>query len=113
MLVLPHRDFTFDRNRPVTNFAHLLQDYYTKTGEDDLTHLEEILELHDLCIDILAGTKEQFKKRSLDNYANRCLHHHVYDFKLLEDMFDFLNINVIKQEFMRPNHQIIIGKKSV
>ena len=45
---------------------------------------------HDLKKDLPAGTFEQFKKRSLDNYNNRCLHHYVYNQQLLKEICDFL-----------------------
>jgi SAM-dependent methyltransferase len=112
MLILPHKDFTFDHNRKITSFNHLLEDYKKNIGEDDLTHLQEILDLHDLKMDVAAGTKEDFKKRCLDNFNNRCLHHHVYDSKLLEEVFNFFNIQVLKQDFVKPYHQIILGKKA-
>ena len=111
MLILPQPDSTFDHKRKITNFNHLLEDYKSNIGENDLTHLEEILELHDLKRDNSAGSKENFKKRSLDNFNNRCLHHHVFDFKLLEDIFKFFNIQKINCKLIKPNHQIIIGKK--
>ena len=47
-LVVPHKDKTFDHNRPVTSLNHLEEDLDNDVDEDDLTHLPEILELHDL-----------------------------------------------------------------
>jgi SAM-dependent methyltransferase len=48
LLIVPHRDGTFDHRRPVTSLEHLLEDAERRTGEDDDTHLDEILRLHDL-----------------------------------------------------------------
>jgi len=48
-------------------------------GEEDLTHVPEILELHDLSRDEGAGTREQFRQRCLANHVHRALHHHVFD----------------------------------
>jgi SAM-dependent methyltransferase len=79
VLVLPFHQRTFDRHRPPTPVAHMLEDFQRDTAEDDLTHLPEILEKHDLSLDPGAGTAEQFRQRSLDNFHNRCLHHHVFD----------------------------------
>jgi predicted SAM-dependent methyltransferase len=111
LLVLPNKNFTFDHNRYVTTFDHLLDDYNKKIDETDLTHLPEILLLHDLSMDVDAGTKEQFEKRSQDNFYNRCLHQHVFDFKLLEQIFEYNNIQVIDKSFAKPYHQIILGVK--
>lgn len=111
LLVLPDKNFTFDHNRYITTFGHLLEDFNNTIDETDLTHLPEILLLHDLSMDLAAGTKEQFEKRSLDNFNNRCLHQHVFDFNLLEQIFEYNNIEVIDKSFAKPYHQIILGVK--
>lgn len=111
LLVLPDKSFTFDHNRDVTTFDHLLEDFNNTIDETDLTHLPEILQQHDLSMDLAAGTKEQFEKRSLDNFSNRCLHQHVFDFELLGQIFEYNNIEVIDKSFAKPYHQIILGVK--
>ena len=110
LLVLPDKRFTFDHNRNVTTFDHLLDDYKNQIDETDLTHLPEILKLHDLTRDA-AGTLEQFEKRSLDNFNNRCLHQHVFDFELLKKIYRHFNLEIIDTTFARPYHQIILGIK--
>jgi SAM-dependent methyltransferase len=55
LMVLTHRDGTFDHRRPVTPLRHLVNDFERQMAEDDLTHLPEILELHDLRRDPEAG----------------------------------------------------------
>src|SRR5713226_8445532 len=72
-----YKDHTFDWRRPVTTLEHMISDYENQTAEDDLTHVDEILKLHDLSRDLPAGTPEQFRARSLNNSAVRALHHHV------------------------------------
>ncbi|MDE3253012.1 MAG: methyltransferase domain-containing protein [Bacteroidota bacterium] len=111
LIVVPHPEFTFDHNRPITGFNHLLEDYRNQVGEDDLTHLNEIIEKHDLKMDIPAGTKESFTERSRNNFQNRCLHQHVFDFSLLAEIFDFLQIEIIRKDFIKPYHQVILGRK--
>ena len=111
LLVLPDKRFTFDHKRPVTEFKHLLDDYKNNVNEHDLTHLNEILNLHDLDKDHSAGTIEQFKNRSLDNFNNRCLHQHIFDFDLLQQVFKFYNIETLDVTFAKPYHQIILGIK--
>ena len=111
LLVLPDKNFTFDHNRGVTTFNHLLEDFNNNIDETDLTHLPEILKKHDLSMDLAAGSIEQFKNRSLDNFSNRCLHHHVFDFELLEQIFEYNNIEIIEKSFAKPYHQIILGIK--
>lgn len=111
LLVLPDKRFTFDRNRPITTFEHLVDDLRNEIDEADLTHLTEILKLHDLERDLPAGTEEEFKDRSLDNHNNRCLHHHIFDFELLQNIYDYFNIKIVDMTFVKPYHQIILGIK--
>jgi SAM-dependent methyltransferase len=111
LLILPDKRYTFDHKRPVTPFAHLLDDYNNNADEKDLTHVNEILELHDLAMDKAAGTTDQFRQRSLNNYENRCLHHHVFDFPLLQEIYTFFKIETVATRFIRPYHQVIAGIK--
>jgi len=111
LIVVPDRRFTFDYNRPITTFDHLLNDYKNGVAEDDLTHLDEILALHDIGRDPGAQNSAFFKERSLKNYDNRCLHHHVFDFGLLKQLFDHLGIQTVFAAFYEPYHQIILGQK--
>ena len=111
LLILPDKRYTFDYSRPVTTFEHLINDLKNDIDEKDLTHLKEILELHNLNMDLPAGTKEQFKERSLNNYQNRGLHHHVFDFKLLQNVYNHFDISIINTTFAKPYHQIILGIK--
>lgn len=113
LMVVPHKGFTFDHKRSVTKFSHLLKDYENDIDEKDLTHLPEILELHDLEKDILAGTFESFKERSKNNYQNRCLHHHVFDEKLVIEMFNYLNVKILNIEFQSPYYIIALVQKTV
>lgn len=110
ILILPNKNFCFDHNRPVSTFAHLLEDFNNNTTEDDLTHLNEILELHDLELDKKAGTKEEFRERSLKNFENRALHQHVFDLPLLIELFDHFNLMVLQMH--EGKDLIIIGKKN-
>ena len=111
LLILPEKTYTFDHLRPITSFEHILEDFENKVDEDDLYHLEEILNFHDLSRGAAAGTLEQFKYRSSLNYENRCLHHHVFDFDLMEKIFQYLNVEIVHFGFEKPHHNIIVGLK--
>ena len=67
VLVVPHKDGTFDHRRPVTSLKHLIQDFDSQTDEGDATHLEEILRLHDLSRDPGAVDFQFLKDRSKFN----------------------------------------------
>jgi ubiquinone/menaquinone biosynthesis C-methylase UbiE len=96
VLVLPNKDKNFDRNREVVTFEHLLHDFNFNTTEYDLTHLDEILKNHDLALDPMAGNIEEFKMRSLKNYDNRALHHHVFDQEVMGDMLAYCGFEILK-----------------
>ncbi len=104
LLVLPRKEMGFDHKRPITSFKHILQDYSNDTTEHDLTHLNEILELHDLSRDRNAGNYERFKSRSLENFKYRGLHHHVFDMPLIEAIFKQCNITLVQADEAKKNY---------
>jgi SAM-dependent methyltransferase len=95
ILILPEKSVCFDHKRSISSFSTLLVQHENDVGEDDLSTLSEILKNHDLSMDGGAGTFEQFTKRSLDNFNNRCLHHYVYDVNLLHEICDYLNCEFV------------------
>jgi len=110
LLILPDKRFMFDHRRQTATLRHLMEDHAQGVGEDDLTHLTEILERHDLTRDTPAGTLNQFRERSLNNLQNRCLHHHVFDFRLLEALLDHVGIQHLSSKWLSPFHQIVVGR---
>jgi len=112
LLILPHKDGTFDWRRPVTPLAHIIEDYQNAVGENDLTHLPEILELHDLSKDKPAGTKEQFRQRCLSNEINRAMHHHVFDTMAALDIVDYAGFQVLRVDNLKPFHIIILASRT-
>jgi SAM-dependent methyltransferase len=112
IIILPDKDGTFDHNRKVTSFEHLIDDFKKNIDESDLTHLAEILKYHDLKRDPDAGEFEGFKLRSIKNYENRCLHHHVFDTGLAVQLFAFMKLQILAVEQVLPFDIIVIAKKS-
>jgi SAM-dependent methyltransferase len=98
LLVLPNQMANFDHRRPVTLFEHLLDDERRDVGEDDLTHLDEVLALHDLARDPWAGGRENFERRSRENLVHRGLHHHVFDLPLIERMAAHVGLEPVRQD---------------
>jgi len=111
VLVVPHKDGTFDHKRPVTPWEHLVDDFERAVAEDDLTHLPEILELHDLAMDPPAGDHESFRRRSLKNVDNRCLHQHVFDTNLVVRLIDHFKLRILDVQTELPYHIIILAQK--
>lgn len=111
VLLLPDRTRTFDHRRPVTTMAHLIDDFATGKAEDDLTHLPEILALHDRVRDPDSGGAESFRMRSQDNFHNRCLHHHVFDLPLAKTLAEYVGLKVVAAETIRPHHILLVAEK--
>ena len=44
VLIVPHYRETFDHRRPLTTLRHMIADFERNVGDDDLTHLQEVLE---------------------------------------------------------------------
>jgi SAM-dependent methyltransferase len=110
VLVLPYYRATFDHRRQPTRVDHMLDDFERQVGEDDLTHLPEILEHHDLTKDLAAGSVQEFHKRSMDNLSNRCLHHHVFDEHNSSELLSKVGFDVLALEFRLPFHICILAR---
>lgn len=111
VLIVPHKDGTFDHKRPVSTLKHLINDFNSDMTEDDLTHMQEIIELHDLTRDAEAGDINSFKERSKLNLENRCFHHHVFDTRLAVSLVDYLGLKICSVEAIQPMHILIVAKK--
>jgi len=110
IVVLPDYRHTFDHRRSPTPIEHMLEDYELGQDERDSTHLEEILELHDLSRDPLAGSKDYFRQRSLRNFENRCLHHHVFDEDNSRRLLEAAGLSVEVLELVKPFHIAILAR---
>lgn len=111
LLVLPHRDGSFDQFRPVTSLAHRIEDAERNVDERDSTHLEEILQLHDLARDPGHTTREELRVWIGDNFRNRGAHHHVYDTLSTATLLDFLRWQILDIELLRPHNICVLAQK--
>jgi SAM-dependent methyltransferase len=111
ILLLPDYRKTFDHRRPVTKLDHLINDFEKGVGEEDLTHLEEILKFHDLALDPGAGSSGEFEKRSRDNLENRCLHQHVFDNQLAIQLMAHMGLRILSFENIKPHHILVVAEK--
>lgn len=112
VLILPNKKHTFDHRRPVTTMEHLIADFDAGMMEDDLTHLPEILSLHDFGRDADAGDMASFKLRGMQNAENRCLHHHVFDARLGKRLVEHLKLEVCEIQEIQPHHILLIAKNT-
>ncbi len=108
LLVVPHRDGTFDHRRPATTLEHMRDDAERETGEDDLTHLEEVLELHDLARDPGAPGRSAFEQRCRENLAIRGMHHHVFVSRSVVELCRAAGLEVLALRPKRPFHIVCL-----
>ena len=111
VLIVPHRDGTFDHRRPVTTLEHLREDDIRGVEEDDGTHLAEVAALHDLSRDPGAGSTEAFRARCADNVRHRCVHHHVFDTELAVRVVDAVGLRIALVEAFQPHHVLVLATK--
>lgn len=111
LLVLPNKAYCFDHKRPDVRFEHLLTDYQTNVQEDDLTHLDEILELHDLGMERISLSLDQFRERSLKNKENRALHQHVFSLEVLKDIVSYFQMELVYSHEGRQH--VVLAKKKM
>lgn len=113
LLVLPNKKSNFDHQRENTSFQHLIDDYNNNVNESDMTHLREILSVHDLSKDPAAGNFQEFAIRSLDNINNRCLHHHVFNETLIRNILEVTGFKIISTEETRSSFVTIAMKTAI
>ena len=111
LLILPHKDNTFDRNRPITHINHLINDLENNTLENDETHFQEVLSLHDLSLDAGIKDMEALRLRTSGNYDNRCVHHHVFNTPMVAQMVDYAGFKICEIQHFNPFHIIFLLKK--
>jgi SAM-dependent methyltransferase len=111
ILVAPHYDATFDHRRPVTTVEHMIDDFKNDVGEDDATHLAEVLELHDFERDPWVESLEQFRERCENNARIRGVHHHVFDTETLVRLVDVAKFRILAVEHAWPESIVIICSK--
>ena len=111
-LVLPHRDGTFDWRRPVTSMAHYRSDEERDVGEDDDTHFEEIISLHDVSRDSGLASREELRRRVADNVATRSVHHHVLDLRSAVTLVGESGWTPLAAEARRPYDIVVLARNT-
>lgn len=100
---IPDKRFIFDSNRPTTTFEHLLEDFNNDIGEDDLTHIDEIL----------SHRPDQYNEREkyYNNFKYRMAHHHCFEPDLVKEMYNFCGYDVIYNFKNDPMNIVSLVKK--
>jgi ubiquinone/menaquinone biosynthesis C-methylase UbiE len=111
VLVLPNKEFTFDNKRPITKLSHLIDDFTNNITEEDSTHFEEVITLHDFNQDAFVQSKEDLIKRTNLNIENRAVHHHVFDLELVKELLIYCGFEMIHQQTYPPFHLVSVAQK--
>lgn len=112
VIVLPHKDGTFDHLRRVTTIGHIIEDYLNNVDEHDATHLEEIRRFHDLSQDDGVSGREEFENRIINNANDRSMHHHVFSTRSMAQLLDYAGLKILSLEAVRPCHAVAIAMKA-
>jgi SAM-dependent methyltransferase len=110
LLVAPHMAGTFDHRRAVTPLEHMVADDEARIGEDDLTHLEETLALHDRSRDAEPDDQAAWAAARRDNVNTRVLHHHVFTAGSLLALLDHAGIELLAVEVRFPHDTYVLGR---
>jgi SAM-dependent methyltransferase len=110
LTVAPHKAGTFDHRRPLTPLAHIVGDYEAGRGEDDPTHLDEVLRRHDLGRDPAAGDRATFEAERRENLRTRLLHHHTFSARSLVALLDRAGLEILAVEVRYPHDTYCLGR---
>jgi SAM-dependent methyltransferase len=111
VLVVPHRETTFDHSRPLTTIDHLIEDFERDVDEDDPTHVAEFVALLDLDRDPERRTREELATLAADVLATRFVHHHVFDTRLVVAMLDRAGFALLSLSTALPFHIVAIARR--
>lgn len=109
LMVAPHMAGTFDHRRAVTPLAHMIEDERRGTGEDDLTHLDETLRLHDRSREAPGPSPAEWERMRRENIDHRVLHHHVFTSASLVELLEHAGIAVTALETRYPHDIYVVG----
>jgi SAM-dependent methyltransferase len=110
LMVLPHKEGTFDHRRPTTPLAHLIEDEARGTGEDDTTHVAETLALHDLRRDPIGRDRARLERDAAHNLAERHLHHHVFTTRSTLRLLDHVGLAIVHAETLWPHDVVTLAR---
>lgn len=100
-LVVPHRALTFDRTRPLTPIAHMLEDHANGTTPVDGTHIDEFVDGVDWHLfspdtppHLVPETRERFRREYHEAIAagrEINIHFHTFEPRQLRDLISAVN----------------------
>ena len=109
LIVAPHMQGTFDHRRALTSLEHIVEDFERGVEEDDMTHLEETLRLHDRARDVPMDDAEWAQMRR-ENVDTRTLHHHTFTTPSLLALLDRAGLELLFAETRFPHDIYALGR---
>jgi SAM-dependent methyltransferase len=109
LIVVPHMEGTFDHRRQVTSLEHLIGDRDRGVAEDDLTHLDETLRLHDHALDAPMIDQSSWEEERRANATTRLLHHHTFTTPSLLRLLDHAGLKLLEAETRFPHDIYVLG----
>ncbi|HEV3321811.1 MAG TPA: methyltransferase domain-containing protein [Solirubrobacteraceae bacterium] len=110
LMVVPHMAGTFDHRRSLTTLRHMIDDFERGVGEDDLTHLEETLKLHDRGRDREPGDDEAWAAKRRENLTTRVLHHHTFTTASLLELLGYAGLELRAVETRFPHDIYMLAR---
>lgn len=111
LIVLPHKQGCADHRRPTTTLEHMVEDQLAGTGEDDMTHADEVIRLHDIARDPPARDPETLRRRVLDNANVRALHHHVFTLPSALHLLDHVGLRLVRATARWPHDIYVLAER--
>ena len=109
ILVVPHKDRTFDHRRPATTLDHLREDFAHSVEDADPTHIDEFVDLIDLTrVPGLARAELVARMDAIRD--NRAIHHHVFTTELVVQLLDEVEFQILAVEGSWPAHIIVVAR---
>ncbi len=123
LLLLPHKEATFDKSREITSLEHIVNDFECDMDETDQTAIEEAISLYnkqyDTGIDNPLYSSFFNEELMRDNFKNRLVHHHVFNLHSAVKMVDYVKFEILhienilgKTSYGMHNSLVIICKKN-
>jgi SAM-dependent methyltransferase len=109
LIVAPHMSGTFDHRRAITPASHLIEDFERGTTEDDLTHVDETLRLHDHGRDVAHDPVAWAADRRA-NPITRVVHHHTFTTLSLGALLEIAGVQVLAVQARLPHDIYLLGR---
>lgn len=112
LMIVPEGARSFDYLRPTTAVDHIRSDFAAGMDENDMSHLDEVLRLHDRTMDRGAGTFEQFAERCRRNPEFRAMHHHVFTLETLGAIVGLAGFRPLLSCRVPPKSLLILAQRA-